>query len=117
MISSSLCDYSDAYILVKVPNTVDEGAAVNNTNKEVVLKNCAPITNCITETNNTQVHYAEDIDIVIPMYNLIEYSNAYSKTSESLWQYYRDEPSIDDNDKSILLLIAIIVIYSNLNGK
>ena len=62
--------------------------------KKIVFKNCAAFSSCITEVNNTQVHYAEDIDIVMPMYNLIEYSNAYSK---SLWQYYRDEPAINDN--------------------
>ena len=54
---SFLCDYSDAYILVKgtitVPKTTAAGAAVNNTNKEVIFKNCAPFTNCITEINNT----------------------------------------------------------------
>ena len=75
VIRSSLCDYSDAYILVKgtitVPNTAAAGAAINNTNKKVVFKNCAPFTSCITKINNTQVDYAEDIDIVMPMYNRI----------------------------------------------
>ena len=51
----------------------------------------------VAEINNTQVDYAEDIDKVMPMYNLIDYINAYSKTSESLWQYYRDEPALDNN--------------------
>ena len=101
MIKSSLCDYSDAYILVKrnvtVPNIAAQCAAVNDTNKKVVFKNCVPFTSCITEINNTQVDYAEYIDIVLPMYNLIEYSDAYSKTSGRLWQYYRDEPAIDKN--------------------
>ena len=71
--------------------------AVNNTNTKVVFKNCAPFNSSIAEINNTQVDYAEDIDILMPMYNLIEYSNAYSKTSGSLWQYYRDEPATDKN--------------------
>ena len=75
VIRSSLCDYSDAYILVKgtitVPNTAAAGAAINNTNKKVVFKNCTPFTSCITKINNTQVDYAEDIDIVMPMYNRI----------------------------------------------
>ena len=88
MIRSSLCDYSDAYILVKVtitvPNTAAQGAAVNNINKKKISKNCTPFTTCITEINNTQVDYAEDIDIVMPKYNLIEHSNAYSKTSRRL---------------------------------
>ena len=76
MLRSSLCDYSDAYILVKgnmsVNNTAAEGAAVNNTNKKVIFKNCAPFTNCISKTNNIQISNAEYIDIVMPMYNLIE---------------------------------------------
>ena len=87
MVRSSLCDYSDVYILVKRTITVSNGAvdaAVNNTNKKVMFKNCALFTSCITEINNTQVDNVEDIDIVIPMYNLIEHSNAYSKTSGNL---------------------------------
>ena len=61
--------------------------------KGVVFKNCAPFTNCISEINNTQVDNAKDIDIVMPIYNLIEYSDNYAKASGSLWQYYRDEPN------------------------
>ena len=95
MIRSYLCDYSDVYILVKgtitVPNMAAAGAAVNNNNKKVIFKNCALFTDCITEINNTQVDDAQKVHIVMPMYNLIEYSHAYSKTSGSLWQYYRDE--------------------------
>ena len=91
MLRSSLCDYSDAYILFKgnitVNNTAAGGAAANNTNKKVIFKNCAPFTNCISKINNTQIDNAEYIDIVMPMYNLIEYSDNYSKTSGSLWQY------------------------------
>ena len=86
MLRSSLCDYSDAYILVKgnisVNNTVADGAAANNTNKKVIFKNCAPFTNCISKINNTQIDHAEYIDIVMSMCNLIEYSDNYSKTSE-----------------------------------
>ena len=83
MLTSSLCDYSDAYILVKgtisVNNTAAQGVAANNTNKKVIFKNCAPFTNCISEINNTQIDNAKDIDIVMPMYNLIEYSDNYAK--------------------------------------
>ena len=61
--------------------------------KGVAFKNCAPFTNCISEINNTQIDNEKDIDIVMPMYNLIEYSDNYAKTSGSLWQYYRDEPN------------------------
>ena len=87
MLKSSLFDYSDAYILAKgnitVNNTAAADANANNTNKKVIFKNCVPCTNCISETNNTQVNNAKDIDIVIPMYNLIECSDNYSKTSGS----------------------------------
>ena len=89
MLKSSLWDYSDVYILVKgtiaVSNTAAADADANNTNKKVIFKNCAQFTNCISEINNTQVDNAEDIDVIILMYNLIEYSDNYSKTSGSLW--------------------------------
>ena len=102
MLKSSLCDYSDAYIFVKgtisVNSTAAAGAAVNNTNKKVIFKNCAPFTNCISEINNTQIDNAKDIDIVIPMYNLIEYSDNYAKTTGSLWQYSKDIPARDNNN-------------------
>ena len=81
---SSLCDYSDAYILVKGNITVNNtatGAAANDTNKKVISKNCAPFTSCISKINNTQI---DNADLVMPMHNLIEYSDNYSKTSESL---------------------------------
>ena len=103
MLKSSLCDYWDAYILVKgtisVNNTAAQGAAANNTNKKVIFKNCALFTNCISETNNTQIDNAKDIDIVMPMYNLIEYSNNYAKTTGSLWQYCKDIPALNANDE------------------
>ena len=70
MLRSSLCAYSDAYILVKgniaVNNNAGAGAAANNTNKKVIFKNCAPFTNCISKINNTEIDNAEYIDIVIP---------------------------------------------------
>ena len=96
MLKSSLCDYSDAYILVKgtitINNTAAADAAANNRNKKVIFKNCAPFTNCISEINNTQIDNAKDIDFVMPMYNLIEYSDNYAKTTGSLWQYSKDIP-------------------------
>ena len=78
MLKSSLCDYSDAYILVKGRITIrgegDNVAArqADERDKDVAFKNCAPFTNCISEINNTQVGNAKDIDIVMPMYNLTE---------------------------------------------
>ena len=102
MLKSSLCDYSDTYLLVKgtisVNNTAAEGVAANNANKKVIFKNCAPFTNCINEINNTQIDNAKDIDIVMPMYNLIKYSDNYEKTSGSLWQYCKDIPARDANN-------------------
>ena len=102
MLKSSLCDYSDAYILVKGTITIngrgadDAARQADERDKDVSFKNCAPFINCISEINNTQIDNAKDIDIVMPMYNLIEYSDNYAKTSGSLWQYFRDEP--DDNN-------------------
>ena len=97
MLKSSLCDYSHAYILVKgtisVNNTAADGAAANNANEKVILKNCTPFTNCISEINNTQIDNAKDIDIVMPMYNLIEHSDNYAKTTGSLWQCCKDLPA------------------------
>ena len=107
MLKSSLCDYSDAYILVKgtisVNNTAADGAAANNTNKKVLFKNCAPFINCISEVNNTQIDNAKDIDIVMPMYKLIEYSDNYAKTSRSLWQYCKDIPARNNNNNEIII--------------
>ena len=101
MLKSSLSDYSDFYILVKehttVPNTVAEGSNVNGANKKVIFKICVPFTNCISKINNTQLYYAKDIDIVIPMYNLIEHSDNYWKTSGSLWQYCKDIQAVNNN--------------------
>ena len=81
MLKSSLCDYSDAYILVKgtisVNNTAVAGPAVNN----------------------TQIDNAKDIDIVMSMYNLIEYSDNYAKTTGSLWQYCKDIPAQNNNNE------------------
>ena len=106
MLKSSLCDHSDAYILVKgtisVNNTAAQGAAANNTNRKVIFKNCAPFTNCISEINNTQIDNAKDIDIVMPMYNLIEYSDNYAKTTGSLRQYCKDTPALNANGEIII---------------
>ena len=87
MLRSSLCDYSDPYILVKgnitVNNTAADGAAANNTNKKAIFKNCAPFTSYINKINSSLIDNAEYIDIVMPMYNLIKYSDNYSK---NIWK-------------------------------
>ena len=99
MLKSSLCDYGDAYILVKGKITItgagDDAAArpTDERDKGVAFKNCAPFMNCSSEINNTQIDNCKDIDIIMPTYNLIEYSDNYVKTSGSLWQYYRVEPN------------------------
>ena len=102
MLRSSLCDYSDAYILVKGTITINGRGAdaaarqADERDKGVSFKNCPPFINCISEINNTQIDNAKDIDIVMLMYNLIECNDNYAKKSGSLWQYFRDEP--DDNN-------------------
>ena len=99
MLKSSLCDYSDAYILVKgtiiIAEAGDDAAArqADERDKGIAFKNCAPFINCINEINNTQIDNAKDIDIVMPMYNLIEYSDNYAKATGRLWQYFRDDPN------------------------
>ena len=82
----SLCDYRDAYILVSATIIVARQARdnPNNDDKEVVFKNCAPFTSCISEINNTWIDNAKDTDVGMPMYNLTEYSNNFSKTSGCL---------------------------------
>ena len=86
-IMSNLFDYSDAGIHVKRNITVQNtgtAATLNNRNTKVIFKNCAPFTNCISEINNTQIDNTKDIDVVMSMYNLIEYSDNYSKTSGNI---------------------------------
>ena len=106
MLRSNLCDYSDAYILVKGESTVEAdhiGAGVDENrdikNRPLILKNNAPFISCITKINNEFIEYADALDIVMPMYNLLEYSKNYRKTIGSLYNYYIDELSDDaDND-------------------
>ena len=121
MLKSSLCDYSDAYILVKgtitVNNTAAQGAAANNTDKKVISKNCAPFTNCISEINNMQIDNAKDIDIVMPMYNLIEYSDNYAKTTGSLWQYCKDIPARNNDDEIVAFAVNNVTDSFNFKAK
>ena len=108
MLRSSLCDYSDAYILVKGNISVNDtaaddasGSAANNVSEKVKFKNCDPLINCISKINNTQIDNAEYIDIVMPMYNLIEYSDNYPKTSGSLWQYSKKIPAVNNGGNTV----------------
>ena len=97
MLRSDLCNFSDAYIVVKETFTVTDP---NNDayDKKLAFKNNALFVSCISKINNILVDNAEDLDIVMPMYNLLEYSKNYSKTTGSLWNYYRDEPNRGANN-------------------
>ena len=107
MLRSNLCDYSDAYILVKGTITVTAPGANNNTNnirdtrnRPLILKNNAPFVSCITRINGELIEDADDLDIVMSMYNLLEYSKNYRKTIGSSYNYYRDELSDDADDNN-----------------
>ena len=116
MVTSDLCDYSDAYIVVKgrvivdkITFTANDFDALNNTaanatatntlndnefgEKNLVFKNNAQFINCISKTNGVKIDNAEDLDVLMPMYSLLEYSKNYRKTTGSLWNYYRGEPN------------------------
>ena len=87
-----MCDYSDAYILV-TRNIQNKPA-----NSVVAFKNCAPFRTCDITINDEHVEKAEDLDIVMPMYNLLEYSDNYQDSTGSLYQFKRDEPPDDNGD-------------------
>ena len=100
MLRSDLCDYSDAYILVNGTITVTANAAANNIrdkkDRKLIIKNNAPFVSCITRINNELIEDADDLDIV--MYSLLEYCKNYRKTIGSLYNYYRDELTNDNNN-------------------
>ena len=98
MLRSDLCDYSDAYINVKRTRDLLAAAPNKKAEKNVAFKNNAPFRSCISKINSTLIGNAEDLDIAMPMYNLLEYSQNDSMTSGSLWNFYRDEiDDVDDN--------------------
>ena len=107
MLRSNLCDYSDAYILVKGTIKVTAPGANNNANnirnkrnRPVISKNDAPFVSCITRINGELIEDADDLGIVMPMYNLLGYSKNYRKTIGSLYNYYRDEITDDADDNN-----------------
>ena len=125
MLRSDLCDYSNAYIVVKgTITTVRPNGAKRN--KEVTSKNNAPFINCISKINDIKIDNAEDLDVVMPMYNLFEYSKNYKNRTGSLWNYYRDELSnpLSSNSESfkyvlqekliILVLVKNVMMQINL---
>ena len=95
MLRLDLCDYADAYILIEGIIIVGGNAPRDRQNRPVILKNNAPFISCIARINGELVEDADDLDVVMPMYNLLEYSKNYRKTIGSLYKYYRDE--LDDD--------------------
>ena len=93
MLRSDLCDYSDVYIVVKGDITLTKDVNrnfIDVRNRLLAFKNNALFTNCISKINNVLIDNAEDLDVLMPKYNLVEYSKNYRKTTGSLWNYYRD---------------------------
>ena len=93
MLRSDLCDYSDSYIVVKGNITLEGDKNANKWNKNLAFKSNAPFISCISKINGVKIDNAEDLGVVMPMYNLLEYSKNYRKATGRLWNYYRDEPS------------------------
>ena len=100
MLRSNLCDYSDAYISVKGTITVAGINLRDRQNRPLIFKNNPPFVSYITRINGELIEDADDLDIVMPMYNLLEYSKNYRKTIGSLYNYYRDELSDNANDNN-----------------
>ena len=118
MLRSDLCDFSDAYIDVE-GNIIVTNPANAKRNKSVAFKNNAPFINCISKINGVQIDNAEDLDVVMPMYNLLEYSKNYRKTRGSVWNYYRDEASDPQvinllNTRQVLQEIHIMLVMLKL---
>ena len=116
MLRSDLCDYADAYILVNGTITVTANAGANNIrdkrNRKLIFKNNAPFVSCITRINGELIEDADDLDVVMPMYKLLEYSKNYRKTIGSLYSYYRDELT-NDNIPADNVFDNIRVVNSN----
>ena len=103
LLRSDLCDFSDAYIVVKgtIPLTKTDGRGfIDIRNRRLAFKNNAPFINCISKINNVLIDNAEDLDTVIPMHNLLEYSKNYKETTGNLWNHYSDELSYDTKDNN-----------------
>ena len=90
MLRSDLCGYNEAYVLVKGIVTVIGKIIKTEKNRDIVLKNNAPFISCISKINGALIENAEDLDVLISLYNLFRYSKNYRKTTDSLWNYYRD---------------------------
>ena len=118
MLQSDLCDFSDTYIVVKGDITLTKANSrgfIDTRSRFLAFKNNAPFTNCLSKINNVLIDNSEDLDFVMPMYNLLEYSRSYRKTIWCLWNYYRDEsnnPPVNDYD-----LPTVPTILNLLNTK
>ena len=108
VLRSDLYDDSDAYVVVKRRITVTGDINGNTKHTKLAFNNNAPFRSCISKINNTFIDISEDLDIVIPMYNLLEHSDNYYLTSGSLWNYYEDEVNDNDND-----VVASFTINNN----
>ena len=105
MLRSDLCNYSNAYIIVKWTITVEGTDDANTKNKNLTFKNNAPFRSCKSKINNTFIENAEDHRIVMPMYNLLENSDNYSMISGRLGNYHRD--AVNDDAKEIITRVII----------
>ena len=114
---SYLCDYSDVYDDEKGDySNKNKRKIVDIRNRLLAFKNNASFTNCISKINNVLIDNAEDLDIVMPMYNLLEYSKNYRKTTGSFWNYYRAEANnhpLNDNDPPTINYNAYSIIDSD----
>ena len=110
MLRSNLCNFSDAYIVVEGDITLEGDNDANKRNKNLTFKKNAPFINCISKVNGVKIDNAEDLDAVMPLYNLLEYSKNYKKATSSLWSYYRDEPSdpFSSNSESFKYKASIV---------
>ena len=124
MLKSSLCDYSDAYIFAKGRITIAKAGdnvrarQADERNRGITFKTSVPFINYKSGLNNIEIDNAKDIDSVMPIHNLIEYSDNYSKASGGLWQYYRDEPkdNLTDSEsfKSLNHLILLLIVIGKI---
>ena len=110
VLKPNLCDYAEAYILVDGTIRAVAANAAGAAAVRLALKNCAPFTKCNLEINDEHVDTAENLDIVMPMYNLIEYTDNYQDSSVTLYQYKRDEPPEDDD-------VAILTVNNSSSFK
>ena len=123
MLRSNLCDFSDAYIVVKGNITftkTNRREIIDKRNRVLAVKNNAPFTNWISKINNVLIDNAEDLDVVMPMYNLLEYSKNYRKATGSLWNYYRDEsnnPPVADYNEDPITNSEYFKYKSSITGK